>query len=65
MTEVDLFISTKRVKVLMVDSQVQDPGLVSGIWGALLRFLQPTQARSPPPPGGHDGPCPADHLLHC
>lgn len=50
MTEVDLFISTKRVKVLMADSQVQGPGLASGTWGAPLRPRQPSQACSAPSP---------------
>lgn len=50
MTEVDLFISTKRVKVLMADSQVQGPGLVSGMWGAPRRPRQPSQACSAPFP---------------
>lgn len=44
MTEVDLFISTKRVKVLMAESQVQGPGLASGVCGAPLKLLLPTQA---------------------
>lgn len=34
MTEVDLFISTKRIKVLTADSQVYGPGLVSGMEGS-------------------------------
>lgn len=50
MTEVDLFISTKRVKVLMADSQVQSPGLASGTRGAPLRPRQPSQACSAPSP---------------
>lgn len=36
MTEVDLFVSTKRVKVLMADSQVRGPGLASGAWAPPL-----------------------------
>lgn len=44
MTEVDLFISTKRIKVLMADSQVQGSGPVSGAWGAPQRPPQPAQA---------------------
>lgn len=44
MTEVDLFISTKRIKVLMAYSQVQGSGPVSGAWGAPLRPPQPAQA---------------------
>lgn len=50
MTEVDLFISTKRVKVLMADSQVQGPGLASGTRRAPLRPRQPSQACSAPSP---------------
>lgn len=41
MTEVDLFVSTKRVKVLTADSQVQGPACTVGGEGL---------SRGPPPP---------------
>lgn len=51
MTEVDLFVSTKRVKVLMANSQVWGPGLASGVWGdstkGVSHPLQPTQPSLP------------------
>ena len=47
MTEVDLFVSTKRVKVLTADSQVQGRARPPG-WG---RPRPPEGAHSPPRPG--------------
>lgn len=63
MTEVDLFISTKRVKVLMADSQVQGTGLASGV-GSCTEAPAAHPRLTCPSPGGPDGPHPADHLLH-
>lgn len=52
MTEVDLFISTKRIKVLMADSQVQGSDPVSGAWGRSMEasavcpgLISPTSRR--------------------
>lgn len=62
MAEVDIFISTKRVKVLAADSQVPGgPGLGCRGHSGSPRGPQPTQRVST---GRPDGPRPADHLLH-
>lgn len=58
MTEVDVFISTKAVKVLNADTQVRNSS-TRAIWNKSLI------AASSPHIGDHDGQRLAYHLLYC
>lgn len=64
MTEVDLFISTKAVKVLNADTQVGQSGDIY----TLTIVKQDTNIKSDGSffyIGDNDGQCPAYHLLYC